>query len=486
MVPRIASFALEQVLKTIRRPSRVFSVAAALLLRRDRPAAAWHCLRPLLKFGRPSIEQYLLAANCLYQGLGRYRDAMALLTRANESAIGEAARLGPADNRIRVLDRVWVRHIGHIALVDYAVKLGMIEGRRGEDTILYAPPGTPIANRFLLDQAAVQLRLIENPAELPFPEAALQALHFDILAPRLPDQTIAHYWQLAAETYARWERDGRGPLFALSPDVQARGWKALQELGISEGGWFVALHVREREPDGHASGINAVRNAEVSAYFPAIGEITSRGGWVIRIGDPSMGRLPMLPNVIDYCHSTLRADWMDIFILASCRFMIGTNSGPAFVPALYGTPAVLTNWWPAAERPWHSSDIFVPKLLRRISDGSYLTFGETLCEPLGWCYSQRYLADRAGVRLEDNDPEIIRAAAKEMLDRLEHNSRLTEKVALLRAHADRIYRGRGLGGGAQLASQFLLRHETLLSCSRQAQQKREAIRAEGDSPAAPA
>jgi hypothetical protein len=37
------------------------------------------------------------------------------------------------------------------------------------------------------------------------------------------------------------------------------------------------------------------------------------------------------------------------------------DSRKAFVPPLYGVPAVLTNWWPPGMRPWHASDILHPE-----------------------------------------------------------------------------------------------------------------------------
>ena len=202
----------------------------------------------------------------------------------------------------------------------------------------------------------------------------------------------------------------KDPLLTLPPEIEARGWAALHDAGIPDGAWFVALHVREGKWDGRKPGLQGILNADIATYSEAIDEITRRGGWVIRMGDPSMKPLPSLPNVIDYCHSDLRADWMDIFIAARCRFMIGTSSGPAYIPPLYGVPSVLTNWWPPAQRPWHASDIFIPKMLRRLADGQYLTLGETLSEPFSYCHSLRYLADHEGIRVEDNDPEIIRSA----------------------------------------------------------------------------
>lgn len=461
LVPLILPLLPSSLLKSTSGKSICFG-SGHELLQRDRPEQAWLCIQRGLRIRQPTIDDILLGANCLYQGLGRLREAMGLLAQASEQALREAASLGLANAPYRVLDSVWARHLGHLGIIDYVIKLGILEGRRREDTIFYVPPGSRIANRFLLDQVAAHLRLIENPADLPFPASAVEALHFDLFAPRLPDQNATFYWDLANRIYQRWSEEGRAPILQLSSEIETRGRAALNALGLPRDGWFVALHVREREPDGRTSGINAIRNADISTYFPAIAEIGRRGGWVVRIGDPSMTPLPSLPHVIDYCHSAIRTDWMDVFVLARCRFVIGTNSGPPFVSASYGTPAVLTNWWPAGERPWHPSDIFIPKLLRKTSDNSYLTLSNTLCEPLGWSYSQHYLAERAGVRLENNDPEIIRAAVEEMLARTAGDLSRDEKTALLRARADCIYRTHGIAGRAQLAGEFLRRNEALL------------------------
>ena len=441
----------------------IYVEAGYQLFQDDRPEEAWLCLKRYLQMGRPTIEQNLLGAMCLYHGLGRFRDAMALLARANEQGVEDAAGIGAANVPFRILDSTWARHIGHLAITDYVIKLGILEGRSAEDTILYVPPGSPIANRFLLDLIATRLRLVTRPQELPIPAAAAQALHYDLLGPRLPDKTTAYFWDVAGRTYSRWRREGRAPLFALPADVEVRGRAALAAMGMPPGAWFVALHVREGTWDGRHPGMHGIRNADIATYLPAVAEITGRGGWVVRIGDPGMTTLPPLPNVIDYCHSSLRADWLDIFILARCRFMVGTNSGPIFIPALFAdTPAVLTNWWPAAERPWHAADIFVPKLLRRLSDGRLLSLSETLREPFCWCFSRRFLAEGAGVRLEDNDPEIIRGAVREMLAHLDGCGEADDRTEALRAHADSIYDANGVVGMARLARAFLISHADLI------------------------
>jgi putative glycosyltransferase (TIGR04372 family) len=443
--------------------NRVRLGVANTIFQLDYPEQALDYLQRSSHSKNASSDENLLRAMCFYHGMGRFRDAMALLAQANERNFKEAERLGLADKPYRVLENLWARLIGHTALIDYVIKLGILEGRRPEETILYLPARSHIGNRFLLNQIAPNLRVVERSEDLPFPASAVQILHYDFLGPRLPDQTTAYFWTVAGETYQRWEREGRAPLLKFPPDVAARGWEGLYRLGLPSGAWFVALHVREGKWDRSKPGNHGIRNADPLSYWLAISEVTRQGGWVIRIGDIGMTPLPPMQNVIDYCHSSARADWMDIFILAHCRFLVGTNSGPAFVPALYGKPSVLTNWWPAGERPWHSLDLFIPKLLRKNAHDRYLSLSETLQEPFCWCFSRRYLADHGGVQLEDNDPEVIRAAVHEMLQRCDGRVPQDGALAELRVRADQIYESCGIAGRAQLAGELLRQYPGLAS-----------------------
>lgn len=431
---------------------------ASDLFQSDHPVQAWQSMSRSIRAGDVTTDEYLMGAMCLYHGLGRFGDAMSLLERANALGAAEAAKRGLADIRFRVLDNVWARHIGHTATLDYVIRLGALEGRDRNDTILYLPPGSKVANRFLLQQVSQHLRVVENPADLPFDASAIQALHYDYLAPRLPDGSTAYFWNLAGQTYERWRQQGKGPLLKLPAETITRGWAALHGAGVPHGAWFVALHVREAKWDESSAGAHGVLNADIETYMPAIAEITRGGGWVIRMGDPSMKPLPALPNVIDYCHSTLRADWMDIFIATQCRFMLGTSSGPAVIPGVYGVPMLLTNWWPPAQRPWHATDIFIPKMLRRLPDGQYLTLSETLTEPFSYCHSRRYLAEQENVGVEDNESGVIRAAVEEMLARLDGDTGENAEASDLRQRADQIYRSRGVFGMGQLSLGFLRRY----------------------------
>jgi putative glycosyltransferase (TIGR04372 family) len=428
----------------------------------DYPSEAMEYLRRSSGKGELSRDEQLFLAMCLFLGLGRFREAMSHYAKLNEIRLAEAVDLGLGKCPFRILDNSWVRYFGDTATLDYVIKLGILEGRARDDTILYLAPKSSVANRALVEQIANYLRLVEDPADLPFDVSAIPTLRFDYLAPRLHDGSSAYVWEIAGKTYERWHQERRGPLLTIAPEIEARGWAVLHSVGVPKGAWFVALHVRESRWGGRRAGLRSILNADIASYLPAIAEITRRGGWVVRMGDPDMSPLPALAKVVDYCHSDLYADWMDVFIVACCRFMLGTSSGPAYIPALYGVPSVLTNWWPPAARPWHASDIFVPKMPRRSTDGRYLTLSETLREPFSWCHSRRYLADRHGVHIEDSDPDIIRGAVKEMLERLEGDSSQDVKTTQLRARADGIYELHNVVGMGQLARDFVRRYHDLL------------------------
>ena len=114
--------------------------------------------------------------------------------------------------------------------------------------------------------------------------------------------------------------------------VNSKPWVCPATAGSSR------LHVRE--------GVGASRrDGNIADYLPAIRRIAQAGGWVVRIGDPSMTKMTDVPNLIDCAHKP-RRDWLDVYALGAARFMIGTNSGPVFVAGTFGVPALLSNWAP--------------------------------------------------------------------------------------------------------------------------------------------
>jgi len=196
------------------------------------------------------------------------------------------------------------------------------------------------------------------------------------------------------------------------------GGQALKKLGLPGDAWYVTLHVREPGYRGETpeNTTENWRNANPLDYLKACEAVTNAGGWVFRMGDPSMTPLPKMPQVIDYVHHEIRCDWMDVYLGATCRFLIGTSSGYFIIPASFGVPCIETN------NPGFSAyfnlkkyDLYLPRLLRNARSKGLLTFKQFMSPPDSMLKSSKRFRD-AGLHWAENTPEELEAATKEMLE----------------------------------------------------------------------
>jgi putative glycosyltransferase (TIGR04372 family) len=248
---------------------------------------------------------------------------------------------------------------------------------------------------------------------------------------------------------AQWDAEGHGPLLALTDLDQKRGQECLQSLGVPADAWFVALHVR-----GGREKARSTRDADIATYRMAIESIVARGGWVFRMGDPSMEPLPPMPQVIDYAHSEARRDWMDVFLWARCRFFIGIQSGPLMVPPTFGVPCVITNWSSPAIRLWFTRDLYIFKLHWSETEARYLSFTEVSSSALASAESSDYLASR-GIKLVDNTPEEINDVVVEMLDRLDGKLKYSKEDEQLQERFNRTSVSNTQNTNARIGRDFL-------------------------------
>ncbi|MBX7136869.1 MAG: TIGR04372 family glycosyltransferase [Oligoflexia bacterium] len=350
--------------------------------------------------------------------------------------------------------------IGHIGLLDNYAKMTRLGWRSSDEPVLLVHPR--IANpayleywrdfypRMVMDPIAIDLM---RPISRYIEDRITPILDKDRNLTAGEDYVGA---ALQAMIQSAWEAEGRGPLLKLKDQDRERGSKLLQSLGMPADAWFVSLHIREGR-----CGFRAARDASAQNYFPAIDEIRRRGGWVVRMGDPSMTPLPPMDGVIDYAVSKARQDWMDIYLWAACRFYIGTPSGPAWIPPTFGVPCVATNWNAYLTWRWFGQDIFLPKLLWLNSEKRYLKFTEVLGTPLGSAEAPAYF-ESVGVTIVDNTAEEITESVVEMLDRLEGKSKYCTEDEERNKRFETAWSTKAYKGAARIGREFLKRHADLI------------------------
>jgi putative glycosyltransferase (TIGR04372 family) len=275
--------------------------------------------------------------------------------------------------------------------------------------------------------------------------------------------------QATNEVNRRYEaRYGNQSVITLTDEHQAAGQRALRNLGIPPGSWWVTLHVREYATKTDAS--EYYRNADIRGHFKAMEYIVRQGGWVIRVGDPSMTPLPKLDGVVDWVHTDAYADWMDLFLNANCRFQLGSDSGANLLPILFGRPLVAVNWELTLGQllPDSSSMLFIQKMLRDARDGRLLPFSEVYEKRLGHGFitggDKGY--KRLDLELVDNTPDEILEITKEMFERLNGTARYTAEDECLQEEYLFLYmreRPQPYRALSRVGREFLRRHKHLLT-----------------------
>ncbi len=291
-------------------------------------------------------------------------------------------------------------------------------------------------------------------------------LEYNTFWVNVPRIGLCSQWASMLAIQNEWEQRKLSPLTSLTEQEKVRGNALLRAMGIPEGAWFVTLHVRSQTQvinTEKRSTYNSHRDASINSYLPAIEEITKRGGWVVRVGDSTMERLPHdLKNVIDYPHTPFKSEFMDIFTIASSRFFIGSASGMYAVAIAYGVPTLSSNGSPMNSFPVSTYDLYLPKLLRSKASNELLTFGSSLVPPFNYCHHTNAY-HTMGVELVDNTEDEIRDATIEMLEQILGLQFTVPRDEELQNKFRRIANSAEPSGiQCRVANSFLIKHSTLI------------------------
>lgn len=342
---------------------------------------------------------------------GRFSDYLRFGGEAGElrDALASEWGLDPAGSRI--IGSSFLGPFGHLTLFDLFVKaqrLGKLGGTSFE--VLAEKSRIPNNAYFDLWRPFVEIRMISSREW-----ADVDLLNWPICERADFIRTDSGYknsMNLWDEVDREWESSGRMPLLQLPSEIRERGANLLRKMGLDDDQWFVCFHVREGDHRPSYRG----PNADVATYVPAMQEVVRRGGVAIRMGNPDMQPIEERPGIIDYAHSVRRADWLDVYLWASCRFFVGTGSGPIHVPGTFGVPVLMTNTSAVGMFPSYSpGSMMITKHFIDSKSRQEVSLDVALRRGAGWNWS----ADLAkqDLELRDNSPEEILEAVIDMFDR---------------------------------------------------------------------
>jgi putative glycosyltransferase (TIGR04372 family) len=356
---------------------------------------------------------------------------------------------------LRAVKISFPERIGHLCLeTDCLIKETIM---RGEDPkrLVLLDLGAGFANRHIVDYYRSLLTVVDRSPAIRFmqdfgdPECASIATHAFAVA--MYDTARAY------DVYTRW--GDRPALFELTTEDRAALQTYLQSAGMPEGSWYVCLHARGGGYSPHDESIHKFRTVDIRQFNLAVDEITGRGGWVVRMGDPTMPPFKPRDRVIDYALDVRKTPQLDIALAAGCRFFLGTASGLFNVAEMFGRPCVVVNMAPLggayAVAP---SGLSIPQRLQD-QRGRLLGLREIMADE---CRNFRLNEEFAarGLTNVPNSPEEIVEVTSEMLDRMENRAEYTDDDVHRQAEFRALFRpgDYAYGAGSDIGRDYLRRY----------------------------
>jgi putative glycosyltransferase (TIGR04372 family) len=306
------------------------------------------------------------------------------------------------------LSRIFAGPIGHNGVIGMhigAQKFGLIpKGKR------WLPVNNLMANRpfFLSTKEYINLVSFQNQSsgdELPSQWHVYERLQLI-----KTEEGFVDLYPLIEKVFSHIEDFTKTPILKLDYEYEKNAKFELKKLGLDNNDWFVTLHVRDTGLEGET------REQPVESYLKSIYYILSHGGKIIRIGDEFMKKLPSIPGVIDLTKNFAVNSKLNLFALARAKFFIGTNSGPKFMPPLYGVPSLITNLTSIGLESLSltSKTIYIPKAI--ICNNDSVSLSDTLNSHMGFNNFTAKELNKRNIELKCNTEDDILNGVKEMID----------------------------------------------------------------------
>lgn len=298
-------------------------------------------IEQILKFGYKATG---IVANNIYLNGGGYRASskVAIERYSQYENNCEARKLNL--NNLSFFGPEWTSSIGHATKLSIIPKLQSDDLTASNKILIY----THAANHFYLSLLAEHYTLCRVPEELKsFLVSYLDDCLHPLDAMRSTSAEVLDLYSALTLAEVKWNQTRSGRNFLKLPqNALEQGMIFLQTTKLNEFEWFVVLHMREAP----TTAIRGAGNVEIASYISAIKEILNLGGAVVRIGNSGMTRIEILDEDLakhagyfDYANSEFKNEVLDVYLMANCRFMIGTSSGPIFIPKEFGKSVLYTN-----------------------------------------------------------------------------------------------------------------------------------------------
>jgi putative glycosyltransferase (TIGR04372 family) len=247
------------------------------------------------------------------------------------------------------------------------------------------------------------------------------------------------YQDLPMNSNEYYEFTNAKPSIYFTPDEIEKGHKLLGQMNVDiNKDEFVCIFARD---DAYLKSYipynnwdyQKARNSDIDSIIETAKYLIEKGLTVIRVG--SVVNKPINfthKKMVDYSHSKYQSDFLDIFLLAHCKFLLAAgSSGLVNVANVFDKPSLIVNLGEhGGFLPFAKNCLYIPKKYKYSKTGDYLHFEDALKLGPYWLNPTS-----AGLETEETSPQDILEAAQEMLARTEGRFRYSpESEKLIQAY----------------------------------------------------
>jgi putative glycosyltransferase (TIGR04372 family) len=279
---------------------------------------------------------------------------------------------------------------------------------------------------------------------LPIYESRIFCYLFSGMLPIL--KRTPFYQDLPLNNNEYYELNNAKSSLYFTPDEIEKGRKLLNLMKVDlEKDEFVCIFSRDSAylnkhiPYNNWNYQNA-RDSNIDSLIETTKYLIKKGYTVIRIG--SLVTKPINfyhEKLIDYPYTEYQSEFLDIFLLAHCKFMLsGGTSGINCVASAFDRPVLTVNQSHIGYPSIAKNCLYIPKKFKWRKTGNYLHIEDAAKLGSFWIDPAS-----AGLETEDASPQEILEASQEMLARLENRFKESTESKRLNQAYQKLWEGSG-------------------------------------------
>lgn len=220
------------------------------------------------------------------------------------------------------------------------------------------------------------------------------------------------------------------PLFVLSEEEEKKASEKLMTIGFEPDKDFVCFYGRDfaydvivREQEARTKlPLADNRNADIKTYIGAMKKVVDNGYSSIKVGSHSYTKIDNISGVIDYTHSGIRSDFLDIYLLSKCKLFVGSDSGLSSVPIFFRRPLFIPNALSVIEFYVFMTpeSMCIPKKLYSYKLNRYLYFSEMFNLLINGRENMRDKIRVGELKYIDNTEMEITNSTQEMIEKIDN------------------------------------------------------------------